>query len=103
MQKQSQSAAHVTSILLACAGVATAIPLLLFTSAARRVPLSTLGILQYIAPTLHFLLGVFVYGELFTRARVVSFGAIWAALVIYSLDGLYASRKKRNARAPDIC
>jgi chloramphenicol-sensitive protein RarD len=89
------SATHIY-VLLLLAGVVTAIPLLLFASAARRIPLSMIGILQYISPTLQFLLGVFVYGEPFTHDRLIGFGIIWIALVIFSLGSLYEQRKQAN-------
>ena len=76
----------------------TAIPLLLVAYAARQVTLATVGILQYIAPTLQFLLGVFVYGEAFSRTRLVGFLAIWLALAVYSVEGL-AMEKERRAKA----
>jgi chloramphenicol-sensitive protein RarD len=82
------------TILLALAGVITAVPLLLFGAAARRVPLSTLGILQFIAPTCQFLLGVFVYGEAFTLARLVGFMCIWLALLLFVGEGLIAQRRQ---------
>ncbi|MCX6045183.1 MAG: EamA family transporter RarD [Chloroflexi bacterium] len=82
------------SIMLAFAGVITAVPLLLFAAGARRVPLSTLGIIQYIAPTIQFLLGVFLYGEPLTLASLVGFGFIWAALAIYSAEGLLRRRRE---------
>lgn len=84
-----------TSILLAFTGVVTAFPLLLFAYAARQVTLATVGILQYIAPTLQFLLGILVYGEAFTRARLVGYGAIWVALLVYSLEGLIQGKRRR--------
>lgn len=68
------------------AGVVTAVPLLLFAAGARRLPLSTVGILQYIVPSLTFLLGVFLYHEPLSAARLLSFGFIWAALVLYSVE-----------------
>ncbi len=74
------------------AGVITAVPLLLFSSAARRIPLSLIGILQYIAPTLQFLLGVFVYREPFTTAKFIGFGIVWIALIIYGVEGLMVYR-----------
>ena len=77
-----------TDGLLLLAGVVTAMPLLLFGGAARRLRLSTLGLLQYTVPTGHFLLAVFVFGEPFTPAHAFTFGAIWLALLIYSLDML---------------
>ncbi len=73
---------HDTLLLLA-AGLVSTVPLLLFTAAARALPYSTLGMLQFIAPTLQFLLAVGVYGEAFTTAHAIAFGAIWTALIIY--------------------
>jgi chloramphenicol-sensitive protein RarD len=78
--------------LLMAAGIITAVPLLLFSSAARRIPLSLIGILQYIAPTLQFLLGVLVYKEPFTATKFMGFGIVWAALIIYGVEGLMAYR-----------
>lgn len=83
---------ELETILLMLTGVATGLPLLLFGAAARLVPLSTLGFIQYIAPTLQFLIGVLVYGEAFTPSRMVGFGMIWVALLIYSVDGILARR-----------
>ena len=71
------------TILLVLAGLATMTPLLLFTGAARRLPYSTLGMLQFLAPTLQFLIAVLLYGEAFTTAHAVAFGAIWTALALY--------------------
>ncbi len=76
--------------LLLLAGVLTALPLLLFGGAARRLRLSTLGLLQYAVPTGHFLLAVFAFGEPFTTAHAITFGAIWFALGLYSMDLLRA-------------
>lgn len=75
--------------LLAAAGPITAIPLLMFGAAARRIPLSLLGLLQYIAPTLQLLLGVWLYHEPFGGARLAGFALIWAALALYSMEGLW--------------
>jgi chloramphenicol-sensitive protein RarD len=72
-------------VLIAFAGVITATPLLLFTAAAKRLRYSTLGMLQFLAPTLQFLLAVSIYGEPFTNAHAIAFGAIWAALALYVL------------------
>ncbi len=87
------------NLLLAFAGVATAIPLVVFAYAARRVTMTTLGIVQYVAPTLQFLIGVLVYGESFTRARIIGFSLIWAALLVYAIDGLVTRRKPAPAAA----
>ncbi|WHY65978.1 EamA family transporter RarD [Neobacillus sp. SuZ13] len=75
-----------TDLLLMGAGVATAVPLLYFAKGAQKIPLSLLGFLQYIAPTLTLLLGVFVYHEHFSKIQLLSFIFIWSALTIYSLS-----------------
>lgn len=86
-------ASWTVTLLLALAGVVTAIPLLLFAAAARSIPLYMIGILQYIAPTLQFLLGVLVFGEAFTSTRVVGFSIIWLALLIYSVESFLVRRR----------
>jgi chloramphenicol-sensitive protein RarD len=78
----------LTTIILIGSGAVTAVPLLLFTAAARRIPLSTIGLLQYIAPTMQFLIGVLIYGEPFTTQRLVGFSIIWIALLIYAVEGI---------------
>jgi chloramphenicol-sensitive protein RarD len=82
----------LTRALLLGAGPITALPLLWFGSAARRLPLSTLGLFQYLAPTLALLLAVFLYGEPFTRAHALAFLLIWAALALYTAEALQWSR-----------
>jgi chloramphenicol-sensitive protein RarD len=84
-------------LLLASAGIATVIPLLLFASAARRVPLSTLGLLQYLTPTLQLLCGVLVLGEKMPAARWVGFGLVWVALVVLTTDTLRAAHGRYRA------
>ena len=86
-----------TRWLLAAAGPITAIPLLLFASGARRIPLSVLGLLQYIAPTIQLLLGVWLFHEGFTAARLIGFCVIWSALALYVAEGLWTA--KRGAAA----
>src|SRR5687768_2199112 len=86
-------------ILLALGGAVTAIPLLMFTAAARRLPYSMLGFLQYIAPSLQFLLAVLAFGEPLTTPHVICFAAIWTALAIFSLDGWRSAARARAARA----
>lgn len=81
-------------VLILSAGVITAIPLLLFAQGAQRVRLSTLGLLQYIAPSVQFLLGVFLYGEPFDSARFQAFAMIWAGLVVYTADSFWSQRKQ---------
>ncbi|NRD76120.1 EamA family transporter RarD [Bacillus sp. BRMEA1] len=80
------SAGFGTELLLMGAGVATAVPLLYFAKGAQKIPLSLLGFLQYIAPTLTLLLGIFVYHEHFSKIQLISFLFIWSALLIYSLS-----------------
>jgi len=80
--------------LLVLGGALTAIPLIFFAYAVRRVPLSVVGLLQYTAPTLQLLLGVFFFGEAFGRDRAVGFGFIWAGLLVFALDGFLAARRR---------
>lgn len=75
-------------LLLPAAGLVTTIPLALFTEGARRLPLSTLGLFQYLAPTLQFLCAVFVFGEAFGPTQLASFALIWAGLALYSFDAI---------------
>jgi len=84
----------LVTLLLVLAGPVTSIPLILFGVAARRIPLSTVGFLQYLAPTLQFLIGVFIYHEDFPPSRILGFSLIWLALLIYSLDSVLNGRKK---------
>ncbi len=79
--------------LLILAGPLTAIPLVLFAYGARRIPYSTIGLLQYTAPTIQLLLAVWVFGEPFTVDRAIGFALIWTALVVYAADGMWRSRK----------
>jgi chloramphenicol-sensitive protein RarD len=81
------------SILLVLTGVATALPLLLFGAAAGLIKLSTIGLLQYIAPSLQFLIGVFVYGEVVGRDRLIGFVLVWFALALYTGHGLARLRR----------
>ena len=80
--------------LLVLGGALTALPLVGFAYAVRRVPLSVVGLMQYIAPTLQFLLGVLVFHEAFDRDRAIGFGFIWIALAIFALEGLLRSRRQ---------
>jgi chloramphenicol-sensitive protein RarD len=80
------------AVLLMLAGIVSTTPLLLFTAAAKRLPYSTLGMLQFIAPTLQFLMAVLLYGEPFTIAHAIAFPAIWAALMLYVVALLRAPR-----------
>lgn len=82
----------LTDILLIGTGAVTSIPLLMFASAARQIPLSMIGVLQYIAPTLQFLIGVFLYHEPFDQSRLVGFSLVWLALIIFWVENYLASR-----------
>lgn len=82
-----------TLLLLMGAGVVTAIPLLWFAHAAKNVPFTTIGFIQYLSPTLSLLLGVFVYHEEFTSTHALSFGFIWLALAVYSISRIFIFRK----------
>ena len=81
-----------TYALMVGGGFITTLPLLLFAAAVRRVPLSVVGLLQYISPSIQFLLGVFVLHEPFSSAQLVGFGLVWSALVVFSAHGLVARR-----------
>ena len=87
----------LTDAYLIAGGAITTIPLLLFASAARKMPLSTLGFIQFIGPTIQFVLGVFVYDEPFTRAHAICFALIWAAVALFCVDGIRRSREARLA------
>ncbi|PHM36331.1 EamA family transporter RarD [Xenorhabdus innexi] len=84
------------NLLLIAAGIITTVPLLFFTAAAGHLRLSTLGFFQYLAPTLMFLLATLVYGEKIGSDRLVTFGFIWAALILFTLDALYTQHKLRK-------
>lgn len=84
-----------TRALLVASGPITAIPLLMFAAGARRLPLAVLGLLQYIAPTGQLLLGVWIFNETFSDARLLGFAIIWGALALYALEGLWMSRRAK--------
>ncbi|MFP7492661.1 EamA family transporter RarD [Terribacillus saccharophilus] len=92
-----------TAIILFLSGAATAAPLLLFAHGARRLSLTTIGLLQYIAPTLMLLLGVTLFGEAFTHAHLIAFACIWGALILYTISGLrmkhLTMKQLKNAEA----
>lgn len=83
---------QATDLLLVVGGLVTIVPLLLFASSLRLIPLSTVGILQYISPSLQFLLGVWLYHEPFGRAQLIGFVAVWAALAGFTIDSVWSSR-----------
>jgi chloramphenicol-sensitive protein RarD len=85
------------TILLVATGIVSTVPLLCFTAAARRLAYSTVGMLQFIAPTLQFLLAVAIYDEPFTRAHAIAFGCIWTALALY-LGSMVRDRRAKQQR-----
>jgi chloramphenicol-sensitive protein RarD len=85
------TSASTTLLLIGC-GVVTTVPLVLFASASKRIPLLWLGLLQYIAPTIQFFLGIFVFHEAMTAQRFVGFVVVWVALAIFSVEGVLAHR-----------
>jgi chloramphenicol-sensitive protein RarD len=91
---QTASTAEIVLVLLS--GAVTTVPLLMFAAAAKRVPLTILGPLQYAVPTINFLLGVLVYDEAMPPARLAGFVLVWLALVVFSLDGVRSARVGRG-------
>lgn len=86
---------YFLSLLLASSGIVTAIPLLLFAYSTRRLSMSTIGVVQYLSPTLQFLCAVFIFNEPFNSSDLVAFSLIWIGLILYSLEGLYFSHKSQ--------
>jgi chloramphenicol-sensitive protein RarD len=91
-----------TNLLLIGAGAVTTIPLLMFASAARSIPLSLVGIMQYIAPTLQFLLGALVYKEPFDQTHLIGFSIVWLALIIFGVEGYLAHRAAQVTPIPEM-
>jgi len=77
----------------------TTVPLVLFAMAAQRLPMATLGLMQYIAPTLQFLCGVLLLGETLSTGQMASFGLIWVGLILFASDGIAHARRNRMATA----
>jgi chloramphenicol-sensitive protein RarD len=82
----------VSDLLMIGAGLVTTVPLLMFASAAKSIPLWVVGLLQYIAPTIQFLLGVFLYKEPFSQHQLIGFGIVWAALIVFVVENYLANR-----------
>jgi len=89
-----------TDLLLLLSGPITAVPLLMFAAAAKRIPLSMLGVLQYIAPTGQFLVAVYLYGEPFPTYKLVGFTFIWTALALFWAEGMWRRRRVPDAAQP---
>ena len=85
------------TVALLAAGVVTAVPLLLFAAAARRLPLTAIGLIQFFAPVLQFLVGVFVLNEPMPPERWVGFGLVWVALVVLTVDMIKSGRAPKKA------
>ena len=81
-----------SDLLMIGAGVVTTIPLLMFASAAKQIPLTMIGLLQYIAPTIQFLIGVLIYKETFDQSRLIGFSIVWLALIIFWVESYLAKR-----------
>jgi chloramphenicol-sensitive protein RarD len=96
---QAFSNGGITTLLLMSAGPVTAVPLLLFAYGARRIPLSLVGLLQYIGPSIQLLLGVWLYHEPFGGQRLLGFALIWSGLLLFSAEGLWRLRAQRSAAA----
>jgi chloramphenicol-sensitive protein RarD len=92
------SGGFLTTMLLMLSGVVTAIPLLLFAAGARSIPMTLLGILQYITPTIQFLIGVFIYHEAFNSVQLIGYGIVWVALIGYTVESMLNTRRAVNAR-----
>jgi chloramphenicol-sensitive protein RarD len=86
-----------TTLLLMGAGIVTSVPLLLFAAGARRITMTSLGLLQYIAPTLQFLIGVLIFREEFGVTRLIGFGLIWLALILYTAESVWQRRISSQA------
>jgi len=91
----------MTAIFMAGAGIITIMPLLLFASAARRIPLSLMGILQYISPTLQFLVGVVIYKEAFSNIQLIGYAFVWCALILFAFERLSARQETVAVMEPE--
>ena len=99
MEMGQNGAVH--AVLLSLAGVVTAIPLLLFASGARRVSLTTMGMLQFVAPILQFVFGVWLLHEPMPIERWIGFGLVWVALTLLTIDSVLAARRARLGQRDD--
>jgi chloramphenicol-sensitive protein RarD len=88
-----------TTALLIASGAVTTVPLVLFAVAAQRLPMATLGLMQYLAPTLQFLCGIVLFGEKLSIGQMASFGLIWIGLILFATDGIANARRNRLAVA----
>jgi chloramphenicol-sensitive protein RarD len=91
-----------TNLLLVGAGLVTTIPLLMFATAAQSIPLTMVGIMQYIAPTIQFLLGVLVYKEPFDRAHLIGFAIVWVALLLFVVENIWVRQRVPADPIPEL-
>jgi len=91
----------LTNLMLVGAGLVTVAPLLMFASAVQRIPLTIIGLLQYINPTMQFLLGVLIFKEPFNHRRLIGFSVVWFALILFGVEGLLTQRKSRVLASAD--
>jgi chloramphenicol-sensitive protein RarD len=94
-------AGPLRNVLMLASGPVTAVPLLLFAAGVRRIPLSLVGMLQYINPTMQITIGVMLYGEPFTRVQLVGFGLVWSALALFAIEG-YATKRWPQLGVTDV-
>ncbi|ALR22414.1 hypothetical protein ATN00_06010 [Sphingobium baderi] len=90
---------NFTTVMLVVSGAMTTVPLVLFAVAAHRLPMATLGLLQFVAPLLQFLCGVLLFGETLSHGQMVSFALIWLGLILFASDSMAAARRNRPATA----
>jgi chloramphenicol-sensitive protein RarD len=84
---------NLIDVMLVGAGLVTVFPLLLFASAVQRIPLTMIGVLQYVNPTMQFLLGVVIFKEPFDHHRLIGFGVVWVALILFGVEGFLVQRR----------
>jgi chloramphenicol-sensitive protein RarD len=94
----TQGAAH--TLLMAASGVITAVPLLLFAAGSRRLPLTIMGVTQYVAPILQLIVGLFISGEHMSTERWLGFGIVWIALIVLTVDMFVHGSRRRGAAIP---
>jgi chloramphenicol-sensitive protein RarD len=92
----------VSTLLMIGAGIVTVVPLLMFAAAVRLLPLSLMGILQYIAPTLQFLIGVLIFGEAFTPTQFIGFGLVWLAVLIFTTENFLTWRRSATLSQAEL-
>jgi chloramphenicol-sensitive protein RarD len=90
------------ALLIAASGAITAVPLLFFAGAANRIPLVSIGMLQYVGPTIQFILGVYVFHEPMPTVRWLGFGLVWLALAVFTWDGLRQARRISQTAAMSV-